>query len=218
MRRHALLKFLGICAFMWIFFAAYFYVLRHPLYPVTVMPLTALDRLIPFTASALPVYVSLWLYVGFAPGLLPTLRQAAVYGLWAAGLCGLGLALFYLYPTAVPPPVPAIDTAAHIGFALLQGVDASGNACPSLHVASAVFTGAWVARLLKDCHAPLVLQTFNAVWMLAIVWSTLATRQHVALDAAAGALLGAAFAAASLWWHCRRTNGSATPHRPRPAP
>ncbi|MDQ2778933.1 MAG: phosphatase PAP2 family protein [Pseudomonadota bacterium] len=200
-RYHLGLKTAGISLFMWLFFMAYFQVLRHPTSAVTLMPLTALDRAIPFTPAALAVYVSLWLYVGIAPGLMPTLRSAAVYGLWAAGLCGTGLALFHFFPTAVPPPSPPIDAARHFGFAMLQGVDAAGNACPSLHVASAVFTGAWIVRLLKDAGAPAPLQWLNALWMVAIVWSTLATRQHVAIDAAAGAALGAAFAWASLRGH-----------------
>lgn len=200
MRRDWLLKTVGICLFMWLFFIAYFHLLRYPSGPPAVMPLTALDRAVGFSPHALWAYVSLWLYIGIAPGLLPTLRAAAVYGLWAAGLCGTGLLLFYAFPTAVPPPVPPIDAARHFGFALLQGVDAAGNACPSLHVAGAVFTAAWVARLLHDCRSPWPLQTLNGLWMLAIVWSTLATRQHVVIDASAGALLGAAWAWASLRW------------------
>ena len=200
LRYHWFLKFAGIFLFMSVFFTAYFHVLRHPAAAVTVMPLTALDLAVPFAPGALWIYVSLWLYVGIAPGLMPTLRKAAVYGLWAAGLCGTGLLLFYWFPTAVPPPSPPIDATRHFGFAMLQGVDAAGNACPSLHVATAVFTSAWIARLLKDARAPAVLQWINAVWMVAIVWSTLATRQHVALDATAGAALGAVYAWASLRW------------------
>jgi hypothetical protein len=40
------LKMIGTTLGMAVFFAAYFWVLRHPQYPVTVMPLTAVD---PFT-------------------------------------------------------------------------------------------------------------------------------------------------------------------------
>lgn len=198
MRRDFVWKAIGICGFMWLFFYLYFQVLRHPVFPVTVMPLTALDGAIGFTPQALPLYVSLWLYVGFAPGLTATLREALVYAAWAAGLCAVGLLLFYLFPTAVPLPAVAVDTVAHPGFALLQGVDAAGNACPSLHVATAVFTAAWINRLLAEMRAPAWLRVGNVAWMLLITWSTLAVKQHVVLDAVAGAALGLAWAWLSL--------------------
>ena len=57
-----------------IFFLGYFHTLRHPVYPVFQMPLTALDHLIPFQPHAMLAYVSLWLYVGTAPGLMLTLK------------------------------------------------------------------------------------------------------------------------------------------------
>ncbi len=201
MRRLLWLKVLGISGFMWLFFIAYFHLLRNPVRPVTVMPLTALDHAIPLQPWALGAYVSLWLYVGIAPGLMLTLRELLVYGAWAGALCLSGLLVFYLAPTAVPPHRFSVDLEQHPGFAVLQGVDAAGNACPSLHVATALFSAVWVARLLGRIGAPAAWQLVNAVWLLLIVWSTLAVKQHVALDALAGALLGGAFGWASgRWW------------------
>jgi hypothetical protein len=208
MRRHFVLKTLGICGFMWIFFIAYFHLLRNPASPVLQMPLTALDRLIPFTPQALAAYVSLWLYVGIPPGLLLSLRELLVFGLWAAALCISGLACFYFWPTAVPPLALDIDLAHHPGFALLQGVDAAGNACPSLHVATAVFSAFWIEQLLRGMHAPTAWRWLNLAWVLLITWSTLATRQHVALDALAGAALGTLFALASLRLRSRGKAGA----------
>ena len=72
MRRHLVVKTLGITAFTWLFFIGYFHVLRHPVYPATLMPLTALDHLISFQPAALFPYLTLWLYIGFAPGLQQT--------------------------------------------------------------------------------------------------------------------------------------------------
>ena len=96
------------------------------------------------------------------------------------------------------PPNPAV--ASHPGFALLQGVDAAGNACPSLHVATALFSAAWVQRLLRGIHAPAWLSWGNGIWLVLIVYSTMAIKQHVALDVLAGLLLGGAFGWASLRW------------------
>lgn len=194
------LKLLGVSAFMWIFFIGYFYLLRHPVRPVTVMPLTALDLAIGHQPSAFAAYVSLWLYVGIAPGLMLRLRELIIYGLWAAALCAAGLLVFYFLPTAVPPPVITADLSQHPGFALLQGVDAAGNACPSLHVATALFSAIWITRLLRHMRAPGWLMAVNWVWLLAIVYSTLAIKQHVVLDVVAGAALGGVFAWASLHW------------------
>ena len=195
--RYLPLKVVGISGFMWIFFLGYFHTLRHPIYPVFEMPATALDALVPFQPQLLAAYVSLWLYVGVAPGLLLRLRELIAYGLWAAAMCGFGLLIFYFWPTAVPPPV--VDVTGYPGFALLQGVDAAGNACPSLHVAAAAFSALWVERLMRIVGAPAPLRLLNLVWMLAIGWSTVAIRQHVVLDAVAGAALGALFAGLSIW-------------------
>jgi membrane-associated phospholipid phosphatase len=186
---------------MWVFFVAYFYLLRHPARPVTEMPLTALDRAIAFQPSAFAVYASLWVYVGIPPGLMLSLREVLVYGLWMGGLCLVGLACFYLWPTAVPLNVYAAGGADQGGMALLQGVDAAGNACPSLHVATASFTAAWVHRLLRLTGAPAWAVALNGLWLALIVYSTLAIKQHVLLDAVAGALLAACFAWPSLRWH-----------------
>ncbi len=193
-RFHLVLKALGISAFMWVFFGIYFHLLRHPVRPVWVMPLTALDRAIPFQPGALAAYVSLWLYVGIPPGLMLSLREVLIYGAWIGAMCLTGLACFYFWPTAVPPRDLAIDLASHPGFAMLQGIDAAGNACPSLHVATAAFSAAWIHRLLRATGARPQWLLLNGVWLALIVHSTLATRQHVALDALAGALLAAAFA------------------------
>lgn len=198
--RLVLLKNAGLCLFMWAFFAAYFELLRRPVHAVTVMPLTIVDPWIPFQPAALWPYVSLWLYVGIAPCLLPTLRTLLAYGGWAAALCLSGLACFYFWPTAVPAQAHALDPALadHPGFALLRGVDAAGNACPSLHVASAMFSLCWIHRLLRAVQAPAWTRALNLLWFVLIAWSTVAVRQHVVLDVLAGAALGALFAAGSL--------------------
>ena len=194
--RYLPLKLVGVTAFTWVFFLGYFYTLRNPAFPVFEMPQTALDRLIPFQPQALMAYVSLWVYIGVAPGLLLTFKEIIVYGLWTAALCLTGLLIFHYWPTAVPPR--QIDVTGLPGFALLQGVDAAGNACPSLHVATAAYTSIWVARLLRLIAAPWALRALNLGWVLAITYSTVAVQQHVVLDALAGAALGTLFAVVAI--------------------
>jgi len=198
MRRHFLLKLFGTTAFTWVFFLGYFHLLRYPAHEVVVMPLTALDHWIPFQPWTLVAYLSLWVYVGMAPGLQWTLREVVVYALWMIALCLTGLGLFYAWPTQVPALVQHHSD--FPGFALLRGVDAPQNACPSLHVATAMFTAIRASDVLRRARTPMALRLFNIVWFLAIAWSTLAIGQHVVMDVLAGALLGSVFAWMSLRW------------------
>ncbi len=176
------------------FFAAYFWVLRHPFFPVTIMPLTVVDGWFDFRPEAIWLYVSLWLYVGLHPALLKSLPELVAYGWQVLALSAVGLGIFVFWPTAVP--VRAIDWAAHPGFAVLKGVDATGNACPSLHVAFAVFSAIGIGRVLREIGAGGAVRAANWVWCGGICYSTLAIQQHVALDVIAGVALGAAVALA----------------------
>lgn len=180
------------------FFTAYFWLLEHPLRPPTIMPFTAIDRAVPFQAQTLPLYLSLWLYVSLAPGLMPDRRALVSYGATALGLSLTGLGIFWLWPTAVP--VTGETWAADSAFAFLKNIDASGNACPSLHVAFAVLTAAELGRLLREFGTGRALLAVNWLWCTGILYSTLATRQHVVLDVVAGAILGGLFALAHRRW------------------
>lgn len=201
MRRYLALKLVGTSVVIGLFFVAYLHLLHHPSYPVTVMPLTALDRLIPFQPQALFAYLSLWVYVGVGPGLQLSIVDLLVYTAWVGSACVAGLVVFYFWPTQVPPL--DLDVSGYFGFAMLRGVDAAGNACPSMHVAIATFTVIRVGDVLRRIGAPMFMRVVNAVWFLAIALSTLAIKQHVVMDAVAGAVLGTAFAVLSLHWRLR---------------
>jgi len=190
------LKSIGTTLFIGLFFGAYFYLLKGPAYPATVMPVTFLDRLIGFQPLALPMYISLWVYVSLPPALLATRRELYGYGKVMAGTCLAGLIVFYFWPTAVP--AADIDWARYPDVEFLKSIDASGNACPSLHVATAVFSGIWLHHLLRRFGAPPWILIVNWVWCIGIVYSTLATRQHVAVDVLAGLALGVPAAYLSL--------------------
>jgi membrane-associated phospholipid phosphatase len=191
-------KFFGITGGMTLFFVAYFWVLNNPMFPVTTMPLTAVDRAFAFRPESLALYFSLWVYVSLAPALIVVRRELFSYGVAAAGLAGAGLAVFALWPTAVPRF--DVDWSRYPAFEFLHSVDASGNACPSLHVAFAVFTACWFARFLRQIGAGRFPRTFNWLWCAGILYSTIATRQHVALDVLAGSVLGATAAVLHLRW------------------
>ena len=188
-RPHLKLKIFGISAFITVFFFGYFLLQNHPFFPVHVIPLTAVDRAIPFTPWALGLYLSLWFYVSLPPTLLRTKPELYAYGWMAGAVAVTGLAFFFLWPTSIPVTT-GIEWREYPGFGWLKSIDAAQNACPSLHVAFAVFSGVWLDRVLRHMPKPAITRTINALWAFGIVYSTLATRQHVALDAYAGTALG----------------------------
>jgi membrane-associated phospholipid phosphatase len=177
---------------MWVFFVAYFALLRHPNGAVTTMPMTALDRWIGFQPWALPFYLSLWVYVSLPAALMSSRREIVGFGVRIGALCLIGLGVFYVWPTKMP--AYPIDWAQHPGFAVLRGVDASGNACPSLHVATAVFAAFWLNWMAPGLGFGARFRRINILWCAAIVFSTMAVKQHVVVDVLAGAALGASVA------------------------
>lgn len=202
---HFWFKCFGTLAFTASFFWGYVYLLNHPAYPVSVMPVTFVDRMIGFEPLALPVYCSLWLYVSLPLMLMPTRRQVLGYGAWMGALCLTGLSIFHFWPSAVPPA--DIHWAMYPGMAFLKAADAAGNACPSLHVAAAVYAAFRLNWQMSAMGLRRGALWASALWCVAIAYSTMATKQHVAVDVAAGAALGVLFA--GLW--------RLTIHRPRGA-
>ncbi len=189
---------LGTMLGMIAFFGLYFWLLRHPHYPVTVMPLTAVDRVLGFRPAAVPLYLSLWFYVSLAPALLRDDRELVSYAAAAIVLSAIGLGCFFFWPTTVPPS--DVDWSRYASVRFLKAADAAGNACPSLHVAFAMFTACWFERLLREIGAGRVPRGLNWLWCAGILYSTIALRQHVFLDVLAGTALGALVAWAHFWW------------------
>jgi hypothetical protein len=188
------LKAAGTFVFMWTFFSLYFHIQRSPRFPVTQIPLTWLDRAIPLQTWGWIPYLSLWLYTSLPPALQPNFRSLVYYGVCISAVCGAGLLCFYLWPTAVPEAFYSPQS----GFAWMHGIDLAGNACPSLHVASAVFSLLWLQRQLRQVGAGRAWQVMNVLWGIAIVYSTLVTKQHVVWDVVAGIALGGCGALASM--------------------
>ncbi len=186
------LKTLGIVVYITLFMCAYFALLNHPQHAVTVVPLQPLDHWIAFVPWAVVPYASLWLYIGLVPGMLRIDGEMWRYLAAVTLLSLVGCGIFYVHPTAIPEV--AMDWSRWPLLGLLKSTDAAGNACPSLHVAFAVLTAIWLGWLLRRVDAPRWPHAVNLAWCLLIVWSTMATRQHVALDVEVGALLGGAIA------------------------
>jgi membrane-associated phospholipid phosphatase len=186
-----LFKATATAAFMGVFFYSYFAVLHSPVGAVTLMPLTAVDDWIAFWPPAFYLYASLWVYTALVPALQPSLVRLVAYGFGIGSLCLSGLVIFWFFPTAVPYEFSSWFT--DPSLSLLRSLDLAGNACPSLHVATAIFTAMAMHQLLRDLAAPQCVQRASWLWCALIVYSTMAIKQHVLWDVLAGLALGVFF-------------------------
>lgn len=196
------LKTLSTTGGIAVFFYAYFWVMRHPVSAVTVMPVSWVDGLVGFHPQTFALYASLWVYISLVAALAKDLRELAAFGAACLAMSVAGLAIFMLLPTKVP--VFDIDWTLYPSMQFLKNVDASGNACPSLHAAFSVFAVLALRAQLTEIGAPRWLLACNALWGLGILYSAMATRQHVALDVAAGVVLGGVVSIAYLGALARR--------------
>ena len=168
------------------FFSGYFLLLNFHIFPVRVMPVTALDRLIAYQPDNLLLYLSLYLYIPLAPWLLDNKRDLNACCLALSGLCLLGLIIFFVWPTTILRP----DNTEHWP---VIAIDEPRNVCPSLHAAFAVFSAIFIERLARRLGDRGLVRGLSWLWCLGILYSTLATKQHVALDLVAGTILGVAW-------------------------
>ncbi len=189
------IKALGTTLFIYLFFRAYFWVMENPNATPFTVPTTPIDDWVPFNIIGLPIYLSLWIYVSLAPALLNSLRALLGYGFWITLMCMVCLLIFWFFPSATPPA--EIDLSRYPSMAFLR-VDTGLNAFPSLHVASAVFSSAWLSILLRKMNAPGYIHALNIIYCLLIIWSTMAVRQHVFWDAISGTIIGLLFATLSI--------------------
>jgi membrane-associated phospholipid phosphatase len=184
-------KATGTAAFMAIFFYSYFAVLHSPIGTVAVMPLTRFDDWVVFWPPAFYLYASLWVYTALVPALQPSLVKLLAYGCGIGSLCLSALVVFSFFPTAVPYEFSSWFT--DPSLSLLRSLDMAGNACPSLHVATAIFTAMAMHKLLRDLQSPPWVRHASWLWCALIVYSTMAIKQHVFWDVLAGLLLGLVF-------------------------
>jgi membrane-associated phospholipid phosphatase len=159
---------------------------RWPLFPVTIYPEIWLDRAIPFMPIAAWPYLSLWLYTALA-GLMLVRRKEVWRCCWI--MAGMGLiadVVFVIHPTSIPAR-PAVSVQP---YAFIVANDGTGNACPSLHVAYTLFAAIMMHDWLSRFRRHVILRTVAWTWAFIVILSTMAIRQHLAIDVAWGAVLG----------------------------
>jgi len=186
---HWRLKIALTLALNLLFWGGYGYLGHHALFPLRAVPLTALDRSVPFQPFPWAwIYLSQYIFVPALPWLL-TARQAIRR--YAVGVLIMSLASFSIFlflPTPGPRPLEVGDDFAMRTVATYDG---ALNACPSLHAVFLVYMALLAWRMFGR-HAPLLTAGTSFLWGTAILYSTLATKQHYVLDLVLGAVLGVA--------------------------
>jgi len=171
-----------------LFCVPYFLIGYFPIRPPQPLPLTALDRAIPFDVRWCPVYQSLYLLIPLAPFLITSRRALVRYVSAFTLITATGLAICFLFPTLCPRPT---DFPSAGLYALVIAYDPPTNAFPSMHIALALQSLLLGIHMLRTETSRWLwpLSILGTLWLLAIAYSTLATKQHYAVDLLAGAFL-----------------------------
>jgi membrane-associated phospholipid phosphatase len=175
---------LALSVWFWTF---YLFLSRHALFPCHALPMIFLDRWAGFRPYPWAwIYESNFLITGIIPWLMTSRAELRRYATGFLLLSSLSFAVFALFPVASPRPASLEENATLI---FITRVDGPLNAFPSLHAGCLVYTIALARRLFGRQMHPVVL-TILVAWALLILFATLATKQHYALDLLAGGLIG----------------------------
>jgi fatty acid desaturase/membrane-associated phospholipid phosphatase len=163
----------------------YFTIQRHPFFSATLIPLTPIDRALPFWEPAILLYLSLYFLLAL-PLLLARDRQNLCQMAFGFGwIAAISHSLFLVWPTAVPALASATQGTSPI-IRLVLAADSNWNACPSLHASLAIYCALCSAHLLKNRKSKVAIW----MWTLLVLASTLLAKRHVVLDLCMGAALG----------------------------
>jgi membrane-associated phospholipid phosphatase len=187
----------GLTIVLTLFFCVpYFTVQRLTLFPVRTLALSSIDESVAFDPAWVWAYQSVYILITLVPWLLTSRAQLERYARGFMALSVFSFACFLLFPVAGPRPdvVPADGM-----FSWLVWYDRPTNAIPSLHVGLAAYTLFVAARASHDRLNASIrwrLLAIGVIWVAAIAYAALATKQHYAVDLPAGLL--AAWLAH--WW------------------
>lgn len=161
---------------------------HHIWRPLWHPPLTWLDRNIPYQPAWLWAYQSLYVVTATIPWLATTAFQLRRFVVTFWIIATVGLMTFVLLPVAAPRPavVPLSP-----GMSLLLIYDGAYGDFPSLHAAFLVMTLAFGFRVM-DRRVPVLVITLMLTWAVAILYATLALKEHYAIDLLAGIVLALA--------------------------
>jgi membrane-associated phospholipid phosphatase len=170
-----------------LFWGGYGFLGHHAFFSLRAVPLTALDHAVPFQPVPWAwIYLSQYLFVVVLPWLLTT-REAILR--YAAGVLIMSCAsfgCFLFFPTPGPRP---LEVGGDFAMRTIANYDGTLNACPSLHAVFLVYMALLAWRMFGRV-APVLTVGASFMWGAAILYSTLATKQHYVIDLVAGSMLG----------------------------
>ncbi|GKW24480.1 acid phosphatase [Pectobacterium carotovorum subsp. carotovorum] len=149
----------------------------------TVLPPSIIDEWIPFSPSAIWLYLSFFIiiplsYLSCPIARLAGLRRATQLTALIAG------AVYLIFPTTMVYPQVAGDDFSTRVLQLLLLIDSSQNCLPSLHIALTVLA-VWA---MSDGQQK-VKTGLYLLWGAAIAFSILQLRRHLFIDLVTGAML-----------------------------
>jgi membrane-associated phospholipid phosphatase len=172
-----------------LFWCGYSFLARHAFFPLHTLPRTWFDTAIPFQPEPWTwVYLSQFIASGVLPWLIDEREILRRYVVGLALMAATSFAVFAFFPVA-SPRMEGVEARGAMGLVLAY--DGTLNAFPSLHAAFLVYLARLGWRMFRD-SAPGWVWLAASAWGVGILYATIATRQHYALDLLAGGLLGAA--------------------------
>ena len=170
-----------------VFWSAYFFLSRHAWFPTHPLPMTWLDNWAGFRPYPwVWIYESNFLLVPAIPWLIATREELRRCVAGFILLATVSFAIFVVFPVASPRP---IDLGTNPFMLLIAQADGPLNAFPSLHASTLIYTIALAKRIFGQKLSPIVFAGL-ILWAALILFGTLATKQHYAIDLLAGGLIG----------------------------
>jgi len=160
-----------------------------PIYKAQPIPLTAIDRAVPFQPWWILPYLSMYLLLPLVPVFATTTDQLRRYALGTVLMFVIAAVCFFLWPISYPRP--HLEETAPWVYRIVVSLDQPINSLPSLHAGLTAFTLFFAARILADVprRQRRLLLALGWVWAGLILYGTLATKQHYLADLPPGILL-----------------------------
>ena len=161
--------------------------------PGVVLDETALDQLVTFDPRGVWLYLSFFALIPFAYLCADESRVPWLTGAMqlSALVCG---AIFILFPTTLNyPPVDGSSLSDNV-LRFIAANDSVHNCLPSLHAALTCLAAIALVVPDRPCRNGVVL-----LWSMAITYSILQTRRHLAIDISAGVLVALVCGMLTAW-------------------
>lgn len=158
----------------------YFLLEYFPIFPVHVLTPSAFDDYITFNDVSMWGYQSLYLFIFIRAFSFKEKKRLIDFANTFVLCAWLSFVVFFFYPTLCPRPEVAHT---HWMYREFIKYEKPLNAFPSMHVSLVITTFMFT---LNDKHVGLFYKFFGGIWTLWIIYTTMQSKQHVALDVVGG--------------------------------